>query len=179
VASRLGNVNYAVAPYELARRVLTGVYRVRDAIRHVRSPLMSSSEYAGRPDRPADVREGDPKDLAYAYEQRFVPLQEAFSNLQVDLLEAEAIWTDDIRSRADDLRSCVAQLFISVRSYIDVKANPHDQVDPEYLENLRSVIFFINQTDPGDEYTTKVSSSVERFEQLLRPHLRQADAPYR
>jgi hypothetical protein len=106
---------------EVARRVLAGVYRVRNALTTVRSPAIFSSEYVGRPNRPKDARHSDGNDLAYVYQQRFAPVEETYANLQVDLLEAEALWADEIRKCAMALHSCISCLAIAVSSYVDMK----------------------------------------------------------
>jgi hypothetical protein len=160
--------------YDLARRVLAGVYRVRDAIGRVRAPMMLSSEYLDRPDRAVDSIHADADDLGYAYQQRWTPLRESLTNLEVDLLEAEALWHDELRECSKQLQSCVSELFAAVWSYIRAKRpDPAGNTpDPKFIQNLERVIWPLGTDDRPDEYGEKLSRAVASFEKLLRPHLR-------
>lgn len=157
--------------YDLARRVLTGVYRVRDAVRHVRSPMMLSSEYLDRPGRKPDAQQADAADYKYAYGQRWSRIQDAMTNLEVDLLEAEAIWHDELRECSEQLKSCFRELFTSLWSYLRSKYPDswwEVSADPKFIRELEGVIWSV---DP-DEYGEKLSRAIASFEKLLRPHLR-------
>ena len=158
--------------YDLARRVLTGVYRVRDAIRHVRSPMMLSSEYLDRPGRKPDAQQADADDYKYAYGQRWSRIQDAMSSLEVDLLEAEAIWHEELRECSALLKSCVGELFASLWSYLRTKHADkwwEGTADPKFIRELEGVIWPV---DRPDEYGEKLSRAVASFEKLLQPHLR-------
>lgn len=159
--------------YELARRVLTGVYRLRDAIHRVRSPLMLSSEYLDRPDRSADATHADADDLGYAYQQRWKPLQECLTELEIDLLEAEAIWHGELRQPFRELQLCKNELYAAVWSYIHARrADPVGGArDPEFARKLERIIWPLGTDDKPDEFGERVSRAVENFEGLLRPRL--------
>jgi hypothetical protein len=160
--------------YDLARRVLAGVYRVRDAIGRVRSPMMLTSEYADRAGRDPNSHTADPDDIAYAYQRRWTPLQDALTSLEVDLLEAEAIWHDELRECSKQLKSCVATLFASVHSYIRAQRRDYPGADPDlkFIRKLEHVIWPMGTDGQPDEYGQKLSGAIASFETLLRPHLR-------
>lgn len=48
---------------------------------------------------------------ALVYQSRWKKLHEALSDLQVELLEAEVSWSDEIIKRQSLLRECVTSLF--------------------------------------------------------------------
>ena len=149
--------------YDLARRVLTGVYRVRDAIGHVRSPMMLSSEYLDRPGRKADAQQADAADYRYAYGQRWSRIQDAMSSLEVDVLEAEAIWHDELRECTACLKSCVSELFAALWSHLRSKHREawEDAEDPKFIRELERIIWPVGQPDG---YGEKLSGAVASFE---------------
>jgi len=157
--------------YDLARRVLTGVYRVRDAIYHVRSPMMLSSEYLDRPGRQPDAQQADADDCKYAYGQRWSRIQDAMSSLEVDLREAEAIWHDELRECSACLKSCVNRLFAALWSHLRSKHREswEEAEDPKFTKKLERIIWPVDQPN---EYGEKLSRTVAGFEKLLQPHLR-------
>src|SRR5258708_1041966 len=69
--------------YELARGILVGVLKVREAMNRVRNPLMSGSEWAGRPGRDPNAMFGDTEDTKYAYQRRWDAVSEAGTQLEV------------------------------------------------------------------------------------------------
>lgn len=112
--------------YDLARRILTALYRVREAIRAARSPSMSASEYESRPDRAADDRPWSGKDMRYAYQQRWNRISEPLVELDAALLEAEALWGTVLKSPRAALQKCLAELWVNIIKHL--RANAPDDL---------------------------------------------------
>ncbi len=153
--------------YELARRILTAVYRVRGSIRGVRNPMMSGYEYAGRPGRTPDQPESDIEDVAFAYQQRWNPLQEARLKLDVDLLEAEALWDDALKPAEKALDDCIARLFVTLRVELEHRRKPRQIPSPDRA----SFILYAGAEDP-DQFAEQVALAVKAFDVALKPKLK-------
>jgi len=162
--------------YDLARRLLTALYRVREAIRAARSPSMSSSEYESRPDRAADDRPWSGKDMRYAYQQRWNRISEPLVELDTALLEAEALWGKVLKSSRAALQKCLADLWVNIVRHL--RANAPD--DLPFLQRKPMTAEEIEQNDAvvwdlgegKDAFGDQVAAAVREFEDVLRPHLR-------
>ena len=76
------------AEYDLARRILKAVYKIRNSIRNVRNPTMSGAEI---PKSKEATKEAEIRGFIQAYQQRSVSLYEALADLDVAVLEAEEL----------------------------------------------------------------------------------------
>lgn len=164
--------------YELARRVLKGVYYVRDAVARVRDPFMFAAEM---PEPPVEKMASMSREqsrfhgISEAYQARWKQVIEARRNLDADLLEAEVVWGRDLKTRVDAVRKLEHELFIAVRHHLQLQ-NPDERIETrEAVEKisrkLRDVLYEggDGETDPfADDY----SGSVAEVENYLRPHLR-------
>jgi len=156
--------------YDLARRVLVNVYRIRDAISRARAPYIEPWEYEGRPGRELRHRsKPDPDDLAYAYPQRLKPVVEAESALDVDLLEAQAIWGDLLVEASKKLKECIADLSVSVDHYISAERGT-TTFEPDHLRHIRQVIWRSGQGH-DDKYLQRLTQAVSLFDETLRGYL--------
>ena len=146
--------------YELARRVLIGVHRVRDEIGRVRSPFISGWEFADRPGRKPNQSTCDAEDKAYAYQNRWKPLQEVSVALDVDLVEAEVIWGDILKEAWIGLRKCTAELWVAISRYVQETGPLNERVE--------------RIVSPGspDEYGERLLRAVSVFDDSLKHHLR-------
>jgi hypothetical protein len=155
--------------FELARRILKNAYRVRDGFRVVRSPLMYGSEYADRPDRKEEERNCRRLDTDYAYNRRLKAVQDPYYELELDLLEAEALWGNDLVEAKKALRNCVVELIHNIGMYLDSQFE-QGSVPLESVKDTRKVVYF---SDPeNDPFADKVSAAVGEFESLLKSKVR-------
>jgi len=156
--------------YDLARRALIGVYRIRDAMARVRAPFMAVWEYADRPGRPPDQRLSDADDLAYAYQDRWRSVQEAKSALDVDLLEAEAIWGDLLKEATMELSKCIIDLSVNITQYVGAQRGT--RMDPQRMAHVERVIWPMGTDEQPDEYGERLAQVISVFDEKLRRHLR-------
>lgn len=162
--------------YDLARRILTALYRVREAIRAARSPAMSSAEYESLPDRQPDDQPWSGKDMRYAYQQRWNRISEPLVELDAALLEAEALWGTVLNSPRAARQKCLAELWVNIVRHL--RANAPD--DLPFLQRKPMTAEEIEQNDAvvwdlgegKDAFGDQVAAAVREFEGVLRPHLR-------
>jgi hypothetical protein len=83
--------------YELARRYLRAVYKIRDAIKFVRNPFISLGEMEqALKERGSNQSTSDHKETSRAvYSVRWKKVTEAGSDLTLELREAEVSWGKD------------------------------------------------------------------------------------
>ena len=161
--------------YDLARRILVGVYRVREGVRSVRSPLMSSAEYAQREGRDPKSEGTSAADLAYAYDRRFKAIRDAMDGLDVDFLEAEAVWGNLLATPAGELRQCVRELWVSITMYVNSHQTspPWSERDRErVMKQVQPIIWPMGTPATPDYFGDRLTHAVESFDGLLKVHLR-------
>ena len=156
--------------YDLARRTLIAVYRVRDSIASVRAAGMTIGEYADRPERKTGPPVADSEDLAYAFENRLKPLREAQSALDLELREAEAVWGGLLKQPRDALRTLVKELVRTIGLYVYKRYadSPAEKV------KMQAIVWRMDTTETPDVFGASVDRVVADFDEELKRFLRSA-----
>jgi hypothetical protein len=163
--------------YDLARRLLRAVFKVRDQIAYVRGPFVSAGEMveaykaAGIAPEGVDMMNDGRRRDQLVYQRRWEPLVSALSDLSVEILEAEVLWGSPVRNCEKELLRLVTKLNAALTVYIrDVNTgHRHDEAAAERMERHAAIVF-AGGTD--DEFAIGVAKAVAAFEELLRPNLR-------
>jgi hypothetical protein len=159
--------------YELARRCLRAVYRVRDAIRMVRNPVQSSEEiaHAVREEGPAIPPHltDDYKIQQAVYNFRLKRASEAFSDLQVELLEAQVSWGAEAVAAIEPLHNCAVKLQTAIRRHLR-RLLRHREMTPARAEELEIILYVSD--DLQDSFSSDIKEAVEKAENFLQRHLK-------
>lgn len=169
--------------HELARKLLVNAYSYRDSIRHARRPIMFGSELAIPPADRAEAMSDDQKrffGLRGAYIARLKAGEDAWAAIQPDLLQAEALWGEDVKSRFRAL----LKLDNELRSFIEAHLAGQDPDLPEFRKesyirlnrNRRDILYDIGSLDEPDDYDSDLRNVVAEIEAELRPRLLRRDA---
>src|SRR5690606_32297781 len=122
---------YAAQENDLARRGLTSLYKLRNAIKAVRNPYIADFEMALEPGREVtSYVDAASYGTIQAYNNRFQNVWQARTEIDALMLEAEVIWGDsliDLYSKLFDLQH---QLYI----YLDVYCKA---INPDITEDMR------------------------------------------
>jgi len=168
------------AEYELARRLLKITYRLRDAIKSVRHPVMWAAEMPAPPE--GEIEKMSREERSYygssrAYQARWQKVAEVRTDLQTELLEAEVLWGSDLGKRFEALNNLEHELLVAVRSYLTL-------CDPEASEARKNAvqerqaaardIMYDELTEEGDEFTQDTVRAIAPIEEYLKPHLRRS-----
>jgi hypothetical protein len=168
--------------YELARRLLKAVYRVRSTIGMVRAPLIFAGE-ARQALREAGIevenplnQDAQPQTEGAVY-QRWDKLQEALTELNVEACEAEALWGQDIQNRLGQLGKNVTTLRAKIALYLYYLNHPIQGVPDEKLEverdiiqRTRRIIYAIDEPEQ-DGFGASLQTSIKEIEDYLRQYL--------
>jgi len=163
--------------YDLARRVLRGVFRVRDQIAYVRSPFVPAGEMidayksAGLDPNEINLLNDTKRRDELVYQRRWQPLAAALSELSLEILEAEVLWGQPVRACERALKSAVGELNAAISLYLrDIHTNNLRQ-DTHAAERMEKQLAIVYTGLPPDEFGASVEKTVKSFEDLLRPHL--------
>jgi len=161
--------------YQLAKDVIRSVYKVREAFKHVRNPVIMGYEY------PKDMttHSGHLKDelryegTAYVYETRWKKMDEAFSELEEKNLEALVEWGSDYQDTIVALRRCRGELLMAIQDMLARYKNPHEEnwKNREQQTEERSVLYHIGEDSIHDKFTPDINTAIMLFEEWLRPHV--------
>jgi hypothetical protein len=148
------------AEYELAKRLLLSVYKVREAVAYVRQPFLSVAE-AG------EVKEGEKWEVV-AYTRRWKKVQDAMSEFQDIALESEVVWGGkDIIRLQNSLMDKVRTLLHAVDSYIRSVQDPAFKDD--YTREQRDTLYSMGA---NDSYGPQFTNVIKDFEKYVAPHIK-------
>lgn len=164
--------------YELTRRILKCTYRLREAIKGVRHPVMLGTEMP-YPDEAQAANMSREQirfyGLSNAYQQRWDKVNEVRDDLQTELLEAEVIWGRAIHAEFEPIFELQRELFRAVHAYVS-SSNPDESpegraVYQDIVVKVRGILYEV-PGDKADTYAQAISDGINRIEAFLKPHLR-------
>lgn len=143
------------AEYDLARRVLLAVYKVRDAINNCRF-------HASLEEVEAD-RDGIAKAIKQMHDEAIAELEKAKASLEVELVEAEAVWGGDgmYMIHLQWFGILIDQIRFAYQGYYSNEADEKQKAD------AHSVLF----REDKDKFSEDLKGAIKRIEDVLRPKL--------
>lgn len=163
--------------YELARRLLLAIYRLRDAFRAARSPLMFVPPDEGG----SDAGEGTfpqkrhIRGLRRGFEERLRALDNTWSDVQLAALEAEVIWGRAVRELVAPLNECRAKFVTTVHEYFWLNdPPPYATVDrnAERVTRVESTLYSVSNNPQEDQFLKELLDAIDKAEAFIRPHLK-------
>ena len=165
--------------YELSRRLLKNVYRVRNALAQVRRSAMWSAEMPEPPEEQSATMSNDERrhyGIAGAYQARWQKVADARLDLQTDLLEAEAFWGRDFLNHFEKLEALERELFQAVRDNLDSR---DPKTPPEFKAAIKKRVgaqerdvLYDAMEEGGDKYSRDLKHAIVEIESVVRPHLK-------
>ncbi|MDB5167265.1 MAG: hypothetical protein JWN26_410 [Candidatus Saccharibacteria bacterium] len=147
--------------YELAKKTLFSVYKLRDALRYVRQPFLSVGE-----------SNSDDKNIPWeqsAYINRWKEVREALILLDTNSLECEVVWGKGIPDARKSANSLIGQLNHALTMYI------RSITDKKWEDDFQKFSDILYEKDENDEYNKKLTDEIKKFENILKPHLGRKD----
>ena len=168
------------ADYDLSRRVLVSLFKLRDRIQNVRNPMMMAYEM---PQPPEDERTRMSNEqirfygTRSAYESRWNSVDEVRLALYPDLLESEAIWGTELKDLFSVVFKLQHELLVHTKYYLD-SINPDSDPDmrkskAEIYKKQRDIIYDLSTNEEDDEYKLELLKAVGDIENYLKPKLKQ------
>lgn len=166
--------------YELARRLLRCVYKVRDEIRSVRNPAIFPGEFVEASTEAGIEHDSSKPGFSHeqtraVYHRRWRRLVDAISDFDVELLEAEVLWGQEITEQMLPLRQCINKLGININRLLDSgDPNIHRRraLSRKHQEEMSAVIYEVSTNPAEDEFTAEVNAAIDPIEKFIRPYLK-------
>jgi hypothetical protein len=165
------------AGFEAARALAKSAYKVRDTLHDCRSPLLSSHEFPPEyhEDWPKRSSEQAAKGYAFLYTNRWSPVRQAMQEFDANVLEAEALWGQPVRTATDPLRKVVREVNIAIDAIIANAASGGEDFssDREFGKKMRSTVSAV-RTDFNNEVNIKLAAAVQSIDDQLLPYLQRS-----
>lgn len=164
--------------YDLTRRLLRTTYRLREAIKGVRNPVMWAAEM---PSPPEEERRSMSREAIHhygqgrAYQLRWDKVTEIRNELQTELLEGEVLWGNELHKKYELLFKLQHELFVTIHTYLRAtdpgRSEQSREATQQVLEKRRDVMYDLSGESP-DEFTQDLAAAIAGIESFLKPHLR-------
>ncbi|MNJ54088.1 hypothetical protein D3C77_495120 [compost metagenome] len=156
--------------------MLIDLYRLRDCISQVRNPVILGNEGGSEEDEAQNLSfsQRSYRNVARAYTNRFAPIGEVRARLNTSLLESEAVWDKELKSRCEAMFKLQHELFTYISFYL-IASNP-DENDArvrsfqKVLRERRDVMYDI-PLEGDDEFKKELDAALAHVEDYLRPKL--------
>ncbi len=163
------------ADFDTARRLALATYRLRNALRQARDPLILGNEFPSGYHANLGRKDDDEESAAWRhiYSNRWAPVMHAVQELDAAALEAEAsMWQGNVRQTVEALRGCTWELRTAMESKIDDAASGGQifrSNQGHALKTRQRLSFSVSADD--NPLNAKIDAAVRDLEDLLRPHL--------
>lgn len=169
--------------YDVARKLLHSIYRIRDGVQIVRNPWLAVHEmnYSGDKSWMTDdeIKIAEKQE---AYIKRFSTLSESKQKLLVDVLEAEVLWWKDIKNKLKELFLVVRKLELAIEDYFKFqRMSPYELERDQYYKKRKSEIFeimysmqmwvMIVDIPNDDKYAQELEEKINNITQYLQSYL--------
>ncbi|MBI1926224.1 hypothetical protein HYR99_18495 [Candidatus Poribacteria bacterium] len=160
--------------YELARRVLILIYKIKESIAAVRNPITSVS-FDNLVEDLSQSRADQVEAEAEKYGKRWTEiLSPPVSELNAVGLEVEAVLGLETRKKINLLEKCVKELYLSVADYFMGSDNlaRYREDDEQAIEGRQKFRKVIYSTSRDDKFAAQVDESIKEIESNFRPYLK-------
>lgn len=152
--------------YKIASELLLEVYRVREGIGIVRTPLV---QFRPTDDKNVSKEMNEFYGYVEAMERRWKELLEPVARLSLIALKAEVHLNKDIKEKVDELMKLVRELQVTYEQYLDVRRPGSGFKEPDDFDRDARKVLWAKPTD--DDYKERVLTSIRSIEDLARKHL--------
>lgn len=160
--------------YELAKKLLKSVYKVREAFYHVRHPAIYQYEY---PKEMCDYyghleKEHDYEGTEHVYKARWKLMDDAFKKLENFNLDAQVEWGNEFVEIIVPLRECCADLLTAIQQHLRTKKKDRPSVDSlskDEGEDMDDKLYFYGHNSEHEKFQTQINKAIRSFEDRLRP----------
>lgn len=104
--------------YEIAKNIVAGAYKIRDAIKQCQAPFMSPNEWADRSPIAGETEaERHAGESFHAYGKRFKKIIEAMEQWYSYTVEAEAVFGPEAKLKTEAIEASVSKLNAAIIVY--------------------------------------------------------------
>lgn len=157
--------------YNLAKSLMLNIYKYQEAMNHLRSPAIWTSEYPDFSQEELRMPKNTKrfKEISHAYQKRWEKVGEIRPNIFEQTLEGQVIWDDEIRRLVEDLLKLEKNVMFALSNYLRI-------INPDSLDEIRdkddSKWMYDSQNDEEDIYRKPFKKKLKAIENYLKPKLK-------
>ena len=164
--------------YNLARRFLRSVYKIRNAIDYIRNPFITSGETASAIQESnivIDKSDSDNRATSQnaVYQQRWNRIQDALSEFNVELFEAEVLWGKEIREVVIPLGICISDLRLEIQRMLSrLHREFQEEIDEDEDRRRNEIIYSFEglmSEETENQFSKEIIKSIHVIEDYIRP----------
>ncbi len=152
--------------YDIARKYLKSVLKLRDAIKIARNPFVPVEEMQCALEKygfKRDEYENKEKVNRSVYSLRWDKVQETWTDLEAILLEAEISWGDEATKIQNDLNKLIKNLRSAIWLFIN---------DSEAIKiGDKNYKLIFGTYDVDDDFSVRIDNEIERIRNFLKRYL--------
>jgi len=148
--------------YELSRRILRALYKVRGAFSYVRRPLLFFSEEENKL-----YTENQDAGLEMIFQENWDALKDAMIELETEMAEAEVIWGQEATQHIRSLRWSATRIHGAITDYFSYVRRPGPK-NEEYARELYKKIYVPTDDDPLSQ---EIAKTIKNIENQFKPFL--------
>ena len=152
--------------YDIARNYLKGILNLRDAIKIARNPFIPVSEMESVLEKDGlkydESSEKDKKRCVYSH--RWNKVQEAWTNFEEILIEAEISWGNE----AVEIQKKIDMLIRKLRSIVWLFVNYPESFHKKGEENERLLYGTNNESD---DFANEINGEINKIREFLKQYL--------
>jgi hypothetical protein len=164
------------AEYDLAKRILRAVLKMRNQISALRNVFIFPDEIeAAFADVGIQRDRDDPKyearETELVYQRRWNFVLQARTDLDVELLEAEILWGTELDHARKLLTACITELWSAILRHVREKQDRGFKESTEAWEKREAVLYQLSGDPLEDPFAQRLNAAIVAFETALRPHI--------
>lgn len=157
------------ARIQAAQDVLRALYRVREAFKHVRGPAIYTGEFPPEMlDWTGHLKNEHRVDgTRHAYNSRLKVLDEAFSELEKQHIEAQVLLGAEIHDEIHPIRLCRIDLAIAIRDLLDSYSGERKLTVDQMTERDRK-LYNNDVNSKHGQFTQEIHKAIGNYEKRFR-----------
>ena len=153
--------------FETAYNLRYSILKLRDAIKHVRNPMIWPSESNralkySKEKYPEKQEQIDKNTDAYVYEMRWEEIVSASTEMESHLLFAEVLWGTEILNLVKPINKKITELNICLKQNFQPKLRTKD------FKEIDDVMYDTSGEEGEDKFTKDVTSAVKEINDYLK-----------
>ena len=154
--------------FETAYNLRYSILKLRDAIKHVRNPMIWPSEsnralkHSKEKYPEKQKEETDKTTNAYVYEMRWEEIVSASTEMESHLLSAEVLWGTEILNLVKPINKKITELNICLKQNFQPEFRTKD------FKEIRDVMYDISGEEGEDKFTQDVTSAVKEINNYIK-----------
>ncbi len=165
--------------YELAKRILMGVFDLRDAVDKMREAFLDINNTKAYQDNSLTNEEKDHATQKEIYNIRWKKVKKSIRSIDSELLEAKVLWGGSLEKKIKKMEKLIMDNLLRAIEYNLAIQNPDvDSCDKDFKdEELKKIEkqyrgILVSREIDNDPFKAELEEHIEKIRKFLKPKMR-------